>query len=405
LSPNLSCTGFIKELDDQEQLFYNCIGMKTPADLKLLSYQMHLESAEDTGCPQIPKNHADDVYISHATLPNGQKIKLLKTLLTSVCERNCYYCPFRAGRDFRRASLTPDDMAHLFSGLHQAGLVEGIFLSSGVVKGGIYTQDKLIATAELLRKRYQFQGYIHLKVMPGVEQEQVFQAMRYADRVSINLEAPNSTRLARLAPKKEFIQELIQPLKWIEEIRHNHPGNQGWKGHWPSSVTQFVVGAVEDSDLELLNTTEYLYKKLRLRRVYYSSFSPVPDTPFENLPASIPQREYRLYEASFLLRDYGFTLEELPFEETGNLPLRIDPKLAWAQKNLSESPIEINRASREQLLRIPGIGPQNAGKIMDHRHNQRLTSLNDLGKIGIKPSRAAPFILLNGKRPPYQMSF
>lgn len=379
--------------------------MKTTDDLKLLSYQMHLESAEDTGCPQIPIKHADDVVISHAALPNGQRIKLLKTLLTSVCERNCYYCPFRAGRDFRRASLTPDEMAQLFSGLHRAGLVEGIFLSSGVVKGGIYTQDKLIATAELLRKRYQFPGYIHLKVMPGVEHEQVFQAMRFADRVSINLEAPNSSRLARLAPKKQFIDELIQPLKWIEEIRHNHPGHLGWKGHWPSSVTQFVVGAVDDSDLELLNTTEYLFRKLRLRRVYYSSFSPVPDTPFENLPASLPQREFRLYEASFLLRDYGFTLEELPFEESGNLPLRIDPKLAWAQKNLIETPIEINRASREQLLRIPGIGPQNAAKIIAQRHLQRLTSLSDLGKIGIKSSRAAPFILLNGKRPPYQMSF
>jgi predicted DNA-binding helix-hairpin-helix protein len=379
--------------------------MKTTEDLKLLTHQMHLESAEDTGCPQIPIKHADDIAISQATLPNGQKIKLLKTLLTSVCERNCYYCPFRAGRDFRRATLSPDEMARLFSSLYQAGMVEGIFLSSGVIKGGIFTQDRLIATADLLRNRFKFPGYIHLKIMPGVEKDQVLAAMRYADRVSINLEAPNSNRLTKLAPKKQFTEELIQPLRWVEEIRQNQPGYLGWKGRWPSSVTQFVVGAVEETDLELMNTTEFLLSKLSLRRVYYSSFSPVSDTPFENLPPSLPRREFRLYEASFLLRDYGFTLEDLPFEGTGNLPLLIDPKLAWAQKNLVNSPIEINQATRDELLKIPGIGPKNAAKIIYHRHQQRLTSLSDLGKIGIKSSRAAPFILVNGKRPPHQLTF
>jgi predicted DNA-binding helix-hairpin-helix protein len=206
-----------------------------------------------------------------------------------------------------------------------------------------------------------------------------------------------------LAPKKQFLEELVEPLRWVDQIRREQPDVLGWRGHWPSSVTQFVVGAVGENDLELLQTTDYLYRKLHLRRAYYSPFNPIPDTPLEDHPAESVKREHRLYEASFLLRDYGFDLEELPFAGDGNLPLNTDPKLAWAQANLAETPIEINRASRSQLLRIPGIGPKSAEAILTGRRQNKFQSLVDLHKLGINSNRAAPFILLDGRRPPYQL--
>jgi predicted DNA-binding helix-hairpin-helix protein len=275
-------------------------------------------------------------------------------------------------------------------------------LSSGIVGGGVRTQDKLIDTAEILRRNLRYQGYLHLKLMPGAERAQVERVMQLADRVSINLEAPNMKRLELLAPRKEFLEELLQPLRWVNEIRRDKPSHLGWNGRWPSSVTQFVVGGVGESDLELMTATEFLYQELSLRRTYFSAFRPISDTPMEHLPPESPQRENRLYQASFLLRDYGFKMEELPFEPSGNLPLQTDPKLAWAQTHLSHQPVEINRAGPQELLRIPGIGPKGAGIILSSRKSNLLTDLSDLKKLGISPNRVAPFILLNGKRPAYQ---
>ncbi|MEW5986631.1 MAG: radical SAM protein, partial [Chloroflexota bacterium] len=324
--------------------------------------------------------------------------------LTSACERNCYYCPFRAGRNYRRATFQPDEMAQTFMDLYRAGRAEGLFLSSGIIKGGVTTQDKIIDTAAILREKHHFRGYLHLKIMPGAERDQVQRLMQLADRVSVNLEAPNTARLQRLAPRKQFVEELLQPLKWVEEIRRSQPPRQTWNGRWPSSVTQFVVGAVGESDLELLTTSAYLYNQLHLRRTYYSGFSPVLNTPLENQPAADPWREHRLYQSSFLLRDYGFDLEELPFTADGNLPLAVDPKVAWAQANLSHTPIEINRAGREQLLRIPGVGPKGVEAILAARRQGKLRDLHDLQALGVITVRAAPYILLDGRRLPYQLN-
>jgi predicted DNA-binding helix-hairpin-helix protein len=390
-------------------LFYNRI-MDAIERLKLLSAQMHLEPADEmdhrisTDDPALERKK-DAICISHATLPNGRQIPMLKTLLTSVCERDCYYCPFRAGRDFRRATFKPEEFARTFMALQQGGLVEGVFLSSGVIQGGVHTQDKLIDTAEILRRKWSYRGYIHLKIMPGAEHAQVERAMQLADRVSINLEAPNTRRLQQLAPHKTFTEELLQPLRWVEDIRRTRPAHLGWGGHWPSSVTQFVVGGVGDTDLELLHTTDYLYRQLRLRRAYFSAFDPIPDTPLENQPPASPLREHRLYQASFLLRDYGFALEDLPFDVSANLPLSTDPKLAWAQANLGERPVEINRADRRELLRIPGIGPKGADAILKARRQGWLKDVSMLRQMGIHIQRAAPYILLNGKRPARQLTF
>ncbi len=353
--------------------------------------------------PDCPTGKRDSLPISYATLPGGKKIPLVKTALTSACERNCFYCFFRSGRDFRRETFKPDELASTFLRIYQSGSVQGIFLSSGLAGGGVRTQDRLIDTAEILRNRLMYRGYLHLKIMPGAEKAQIERAMQLADRVSVNLEGPTTDRLSQLAPQKVFMDELLRPLRIIEEIRKNQSGTRGWNGHWPSSTTQFVVGAVGESDLELLRAANYLHKVLKLARVYYSGFGPISDTPFEDRPPVNPWRTYRLYQASFLLRDYGFQYEDLPFSGEGQLPLSADPKLAWARQNLSETPVEINKADLQQLLRIPGIGPRGARAILAARRQQHLQALEDLQGLGIVSKRAAPFILLSGKRPVYQM--
>jgi predicted DNA-binding helix-hairpin-helix protein len=294
-------------------------------------------------------------------------------------------------------------MANTFMDMHRAGLVDGLFLSSGIIRGGVTSQDKIIATAEILRKQLQFRGYMHLKIMPGADQDQVQQTMAVANRVSVNLEAPNTHRLGMLAPKKIFLEELLRPLKWIEQIRREKPARQNWNGRWASSTTQFVVGAVGESDLELLYTTENLFTQFKLSRVYYMSFNPIIDTPLEDTPPEDPWRQHRLYQASYLLRDYGFGLEELPFNDNGKLPLADDPKLAWAQGNLREMPVELNKAGREMLMKVPGIGHKGANALMAARRQGRIRDLRDLKAVGLNPMRPAPFVLLDGRRPTYQL--
>jgi predicted DNA-binding helix-hairpin-helix protein len=370
--------------------------------LKLLGPATCFEPAEEVIGARRQSTHPSADFLAqsihNAVTPGGGRISLVKTVLTSFCERDCNYCAFRQARDFRRATFSPDELAHLFMQLHRSGIAEGIFLSSGIAGGGPNTEDRLIATAGILRKRYEFGGYIHLKIMPGAERDQIEEAMRLGDRVSVNLEAPNPHRLGSLAPHKVFDEELLLRLRWIEEIRRSKPGR------WPSSTTQFVVGASGETDLELLTTTEFLHKEVGLARTYYMAFSPVPDTPLEGHAPTSPWREHRLYQASFLLRDYGFTSEELPFGPDGNLPLGRDPKLAWALTHLARAPVEVNTARRRELLRVPGIGPLGAERITSARRQGRLRSLSDLGKLGIATKRVAPFVLVDGRRPPRQLA-
>ena len=419
-------------IDTTERAFYTC-SMDTNAKLQLLADNSYFEPAEDTRLDLHPINqpapcgHAlaglqraveqirsgdnraldaqkSSLGIHNAVMPGGKTIALLKTMLTSACERDCYYCPFRKGRDMRRATFQPDELAKTFSELNQAHVAEGLFLSSGLAGGGVRTQDQLLDAIDILRAKHQYRGYVHLKIMPGSERAQVYRAMQLADRISINLEAPNTRRLADLAPHKIFLEELLKPLRWADEIRRTQAPHLGWNGQWPSLVTQFVVGAVGESDLEILSTTAYLIKKLRLARAYFSAFSPVSNTPLENKPAENPWREHRLYQSSFLLRDYGFDLADLPFAQNGFLPLEVDPKVAWAQQNLADKPIELNRADRRELLRVPGIGPKGVESILTARRTGTLRDLKDLKAIGVLAQRAAPFVLLNGRRPNWQLS-
>jgi predicted DNA-binding helix-hairpin-helix protein len=347
------------------------------------------------------RGHTIPVY--QAAFPGGKRFPLLKAMLTTACERSCRYCAFRSGRDMRRVTLKPEELAQVFFGAQRAGIVSGLFLSTGVFAGGPNTQNKLLDCAEILRRKLGFRGYLHLKLMPGVERGQVQRAMELADRVSVNLEAPNPERLERLAPEKDFARELLAPLRWAEEIRQSGSSEHAFKGTWASTTTQFVVGAAGESDLELLSTVERLFRGMKLRRTYFEAFSPVVGTPLEDHPAESVTRQQRLYEASYLLRDYGFDLEELPFDPEGKLPLEHDPKRCYADQVLRQAPVELNRAEPGQLMRVPGIGPKGCERIVRARRERRLVDLSQLRSMGILAERAAPYILLNGRSPVQQM--
>lgn len=382
------------------------MNIHTPPDLftKLaqVGSQTHYEPAGDQPHaerrqPYQARSLAD--CITNVATPKGA-MPILKSMVTTACERNCNYCPFRAGRGkTQRVTFKPDELAAGFDALQRSGQVRGMFLSSGIIKGSVTTQDKIIDTAEIIRRRYGYRGYLHLKVMPGIEYDQLHRLMQLADRVSVNLEGPTETRLQALAPKKNWGVELVPMLQMAEQIRRDHPQQR-----LAGTVTQFVVGAVGDTDVEMLSVTQRLYHDLKLKRAYFSGFSPVRDTPFENLPPVDPMREFRLYQASFLLRDYGWDMEDLLFQDSGNLSLKVDPKRAWADAYLRETPVDLMKAEREQLMRVPGIGPKGADAILQARRHRRLTDLSQLRQLQIRtPEQIAPYILLNGQRPPAQL--
>ena len=316
--------------------------------LSLLGQYMQFEPAEEVGntprppadCPMEqpagqPRSGAckpADLPITNAHLPNGKTMPLLKTMLTSACERNCNYCAFRAGRNFRRTTFSPDELSQTYMKIYNSGVARGVFLSSGVAGGGMRTQDRLLDTAEILRTKQEYQGYLASEDHAG-RRPRPGGARHAAGRPGIDQSgSSHHGPPGRPGPAKGVSRRAARPpCAGSMRSAAASPVYQGWKGRWPSSVTQFVAGGSGENDLELLQTSEYLHRKLRLARVYFSGFSPVPDTPLENQAAINPWRTHRLYQADFLLRDYGFTVEDLPFTRDGLLPLETDPKLAWAR--------------------------------------------------------------------------
>jgi predicted DNA-binding helix-hairpin-helix protein len=341
-------------------------------------------------------------HVSHVTTPSGSRMAVLKILQTSVCRNDCHYCAFRAGRDFRRVSFTPDELAGAFDVMWRAGVVEGMFLSSGIVTPG-GTMDDMLATAELLRGHYQFGGYLHLKILPGAGAAQIARAVELADRVSVNMEGPNPHRLALLAPQKRM-EEIAGSLRTAARFASERSSKQVAFGHARLGMsTQFVVGPAAESDRELLAAAQRLYRALGLARAYYSAFSPVADTPFEREQPTDPRREFRLYQADWLLRYYGFSAEELPFDASGRLSLTADPKTLWAEAHPENFPVDLNRAAISDLLRVPGIGPRSARAIVAARGKGTLREMGDLRRLGAHAARAWPYIILGGRRPPRQL--
>jgi predicted DNA-binding helix-hairpin-helix protein len=383
-----------------ERLIYNQTAMDAIEKLSHLTRDADLDVDGEPG-GGTNGNHADSLPVSYVSA-GGKRVPVLKTLLTSACERDCAYCPFRAGRDSRRVTFKPEEFAAIAENMCRRGLANGLLLSSGIAGGSISTQDRLLDTAKLLREKHRFRGYLHLKLMPGAERDQILEAMTLADRVSVNLEAPGEPYLSKLAPHKRFWEELFQTLQAAEEIRRTEDPRSYGRERWPSLVTQFVVGAAGEKDRDLISWSERILKDLRLARVYYSPFRPIPGTPLSYHPAESPERAHRLYSAFFLLRDYGFSAEELPWTEEGSL-MPGDPKENWAKAHLVESPVEINTASLEELIRIPGIGKKRAQMLIKARRLSRIKDAYQLRRMGLPVEKMSPYILLDGRRPVQQL--
>jgi putative DNA modification/repair radical SAM protein len=324
-------------------------------------------------------------------MPNGKTIRLLKVLMSNDCRNNCAYCATRCSSRHRRTAFTPDELSRLFVDLRSRDLAQGLFLSSAVTVSPDATMDKMLATAERLRQAHRFNGFIHLKVLPGASYDRIERAAELADRISINLEAPNAVRLSQISPDKDFATGIMTRMAWISRLA-GRPDVR-CKGH----TTQFVVGAASEPDREILQATDRLYKSLRLSRAYFSAFQPVAGSELEGHPPTPLIREHRLYQTDFLFRRYGFRLDELVFDEQGNLPLDADPKRLWAERHPEAFPVEVNTATRDELLRVPGIGPRSASRIIQTRMKATFHALNDLKALGVVTSRATGYITIAGR--------
>jgi putative DNA modification/repair radical SAM protein len=332
----------------------------------------------------------ESLPITHAVLPDGRTVSLFKVLQSNACERSCYYCANRAQANCPRTTFQPEELSRLFFEFYRRNYVEGLFLSSGIVRSPDYTMELMLRTVELLRTRYQFAGYVHLKTLPGASPHLIERAGDLADRTSVNLEAPRQEHLTTIAPEKRLTEHVLAPMRVISRVQA--------AGHFPAGMTtQLVVGAAQETDREILASIDWLYRNLHLRRAYYSAFSPVPGTPLESRPPTPLLREHRLYQSDWLLKFYGFRFEELPFERSGNLPLDADPKHAWAGLHPELFPVEVNSAALEQLLRVPGIGPRSAQRISRARSERKLHSLDELRNIGVVVKRARNFLTLSGR--------
>ena len=331
--------------------------------------------------------------ITRLLLPGGGALSVLKVLMTDACQYGCYYCANRADRRCRRHSFKPDELVATFRGLHSRRLVNGLFLSSGVHGSASETMGAMITAVEALRDKHRFRGYVHLKVLPGAPYDMVERAVELADRVSVNMEAPTQRALDRLSANKTLAEDVITRMHWIRQASGRaQPGSLK-----SGQTTQFVVGVAGETDHELLSASEALRRSVGLRRAYFSAFRPIADTPLAGEPPAPLMRQNRLYQADWLLRFYGFSLGEITFDEVGHLPLTMDPKLAFALRHLHLFPVEVNHVGRADLLRVPGIGPKSADRILRARSGTRLRSVEALREIGVATGRAAPFILIDGR--------
>ena len=340
------------------------------------------------------------VGICHSFADDGRCISLLKVMLTNHCMYDCAYCINRRSNDIKRATLSVSELEEITMEFYRRNYIEGLFLSSGVVRNPDYTMERLAAIARDLRLVHRFNGYIHLKSIPGCSQELLNEAGRYADRMSVNIEIPREESLKLLAPEKDH-QSVFQPMRLIQQgVLENKEDRKRYR-HAPRFVpagqsTQMIVGATKETDRDILTMSSALYAQPTMRRVYYSGYVSVntydPRLPILKQPPLV--RENRLYQADWLLRFYHFNVEEIVDDQHANLDLEVDPKLAWALRHPEVFPVDINTADYEQLLRVPGLGTKSAWLIVNSRRFNRLTSF-DLKKMGVVMKKAKYFITCN----------
>ena len=337
--------------------------------------------------------------ICHSYAPDGRCISLLKILLTNFCIYDCLYCVNRRSSNTPRARFSVEEVVQLTLDFYGRNYIEGLFLSSGVIRSADYTMEHLVRVARTLREQHDFRGYIHLKTIPDASPELLAEAGRFADRVSVNIELPSEASLTRLAPEKSagtirrsmaHLREHIDEAKAEPAAPKFAPGGQS---------TQLIVGADDATDRTIMEKSVVLYSSYKLRRVYYSAFSPIPDSSgLLPLKAAPLMREHRLYQSDWLLRFYGFNAQELFVRPDGMLDLQIDPKLAWALQHRELFPVDINRATREALLRVPGLGVRAVKRIVAARRT-RTIRLEDLQRLRVPLSRVLPFVVAPGHVP------
>ena len=334
--------------------------------------------------------------VYRAAMPNGRYVNLLRVMFTDFCKMDCAFCPNSHWVPRRRYAFKVDELARLFAELHQRHTVDGLFLSSGVAGDGSKTTQRLINVVEAVRHRYGFRGYVHLKVMPGTERQYVEAAHRLGTRLSVNIETPTVDMMRKLSAMKDLERDILDPMRWVHQLTRDRA--HGAVGQ----ATQFVVGAADESDWDIFRRVDQLYTEWDLKRAYYAAFRPVRHTPLEEHPPTPPMREHRLYQVDWLKRIYRFSNDEikLAFDRTGFLPLEDDPKTAIALERLDAFPVDVNTAAREELLRVPGVGPTSAQRIVDNRRRHTIDTWRDLEAMGVVRKRAWAFLAFPGQRPP-----
>jgi len=357
----------------------------TQQKLEILSAdsQYDLACACATGENEHRKRGNQGKWIYPVTLPNGGASVLFKTLISNVCANDCKYCPLRADQDVRRCTLSEEETANTFLDYFNRGEVFGLFLTSGVLGTPDATMERLNRVARILRYRRHFRGYIHLKIIPGASANAIEEAVSLSTAVSLNIETPGANHLARLSSRKRFLEDIVEPIKQISRLT-----GRGNKYERVKQTTQFVVGAAEETDSEIVRYMWGLYDRLNLNRIYFSAYQKGPGDDSMDKgrqsqapPADAFMREHRLYQVDFLMRKYGFTESEICFDKTGFLPLEIDPKEHWAKLHPDYFPVDINKASRDQLLRVPGLGPVTVSQILEQRKNSRIHGIADVGNL------------------------
>jgi putative DNA modification/repair radical SAM protein len=335
--------------------------------------------------------------ICHSYTPDGRCVSLLKILLTNYCIYDCLYCINRISSDVRRARFTAEEVVQLTLDFYRRNYIEGLFLSSGIIRNPDYTMEQVVAVARKLRTEHQFRGYIHLKTIPEASPALIAEAGQWADRISINIELPTEVALEELAPQKNFQRTEIAMSgirDRITEAKAERRENRRAPTFAPAGQsTQMIVGATPATDATILERASSLYAKQKLRRVYYSAFSPIPDAS-SKLPLIAPPlvREHRLYQADWLVRFYGFKATELTTQSTPNLDLEIDPKLSWALRHRQLFPVDLNKAPREMLLRVPGLGTKSVARIVQVRRWHKLR-LDDLPRLHVSLKKVLPFVI------------
>lgn len=338
--------------------------------------------------------------ICHSYSEDGRCISLLKILMTNACIYNCEYCINRRENDTQRATFSPEEVANLTMNFYRRNYIEGLFLSSGIIKNPDYTMERLVKVAEILRYKYNFNGYIHMKAIPGSSQDLVKKMGLLVDRMSINIELPSQKALSLLAPEKK-IADITRPMGDVKNEMMVYGDDRKKFAHTPKflpagQTTQMIIGAGRESDLEIIKTSEKLYSDYALKRVYYSGFVPVVKSKFtQGIDKAPLLREHRLYQADFLMRGYSFKADDLLSTSDANFDLSIDPKSNWAINNIERFPIEINTASYFDLMKVPGFGRTYANRIIEARQFRKLT-YDSLRALKISTKRAKHFILVNG---------